>query len=121
MLGDYLAKNQYAPLEAGQIISLDATSLKLPLDLILETQKTKGLLEEVRLPIQIPTLIGGGELIVFVILVIIGIIVIMLLATVIHFIIPIIAGVIVWFVTSSLLYAGIAFLVIAVIQLLARR
>jgi hypothetical protein len=42
-----------------------------------------------RLAFQIPTLIGGGELIVFLIPVIVGIIVIMLLATVLHFIIPI--------------------------------
>ena len=65
--------------------------------------------------------IGGGELIVFLVLVIIGVIIIMLLATVIHFIVPIIAAVIVWFLTGSFLYAGIAFLIIAVIQLLARR
>ena len=65
--------------------------------------------------------IGGGELLVFLVLVIIGVIIIMLLATVIHFIIPIIAAAIVWFLTGSLLYAGLAFLGIAIIQLLAKR
>ena len=64
---------------------------------------------------------GGAELVVFLALVIIGAIIIMLLATVIHFIIPIIGAVIIWFLTGSLIYAGIAFLIIAIIQLLAKR
>ncbi len=46
---------------------------------------------------------------------------VMVLATLIHFIIPIIAAVVVWFLTGSLLYAGIAFVVVAIIQLIARR
>jgi len=64
---------------------------------------------------------GAGELTIFLVLLVIGIIIIMVLATVIHFIIPIIAAVIVWFVTGSLLYAGIAFVVVAIVQLIARR
>jgi hypothetical protein len=46
---------------------------------------------------------------------------VVLLATAIHFMVPVIAAVIVWFFTSSLLYAGVAFLVVAIIQLIARR
>jgi hypothetical protein len=65
--------------------------------------------------------ISTGELIIFAILVIIGIIIIMVLAAVIHFILPIIAAVVVWFLTGSLLYAGLAFLVVAIIQLIIRR
>lgn len=65
--------------------------------------------------------LGFGELVVFLILLVIGVIIILLLATVIHFIIPIIAAVVVWFLTGSLLYAGIAFVVVAIIQLIARR
>jgi len=54
-------------------------------------------------------------------LLIIGVIIIMVLATLIHFILPIIAAVIVWFVTGSLIYAGAAFLVVAIIQMVAAR
>ena len=62
-----------------------------------------------------------GELIIFALLVIIGVILIMVLAAVIHFILPIIAAVIVWLFTGNLLYAGVAFLAVAILQLLARR
>ncbi len=65
--------------------------------------------------------ISFGELIIFAILVIIGIVIIMLLRAVIHFILPIIAAVVVWFFTGSLLYAGLAFLAVAIIQLIVRR
>ena len=73
--------------------------------------------------LQIPLIpgIGFGELVIFLILLIIGIVIIMLLATALHFIVPIIAAVLVWFFTGSLLYAGAAFLVVAIIQLIARR
>lgn len=74
------------------------------------------MLEQLLLPA-----ISTTELIIFAILLIIGIIIIMVLAAVIHFIIPIIAAVVVWFITGSLLYAGIAFVAVAIIQLLFRR
>jgi hypothetical protein len=45
----------------------------------------------------------------------------MVLAAVVHFILPIIAAVVVWFLTGNLLYAGIAFLAVAILQLFARR
>jgi hypothetical protein len=63
----------------------------------------------------------SGELIIFALLVIVGVIVIMVLAAVIHFILPIIAAVIVWLFAGSLIYAGIAFLGVAILQLLIRR
>lgn len=65
--------------------------------------------------------LGFGELIVFLILLLIGVVIIMILATALHFILPIIAAVVVWFLTSSLLDAGIAFLAVAIIPLIARR
>ena len=65
--------------------------------------------------------IGMGELIIFLILVFVGIVILMILSAVIHFILPIIAAVVVWFLTGSLVYAGVAFLAITIIQLLARR
>jgi len=65
--------------------------------------------------------IGFGELVIFLILLIIGIIAILILSAVIHFILPIIAAVVVWFLTGSLLYAGIAFVVVAILQLIVRR
>jgi hypothetical protein len=68
----------------------------------------------------IPSFTSGG-LIIFAVLVILGIVLIMVLAAVIHFILPIIAAVVVWFITGNLLYAGIAFLAVAILQLLAHR
>jgi hypothetical protein len=65
--------------------------------------------------------IGFGEIVIFLILVIIGVIVILLLKAVIHFILPIVAAIVVWYFTHSLLYAGIAFLVIAVLQMILKR
>jgi hypothetical protein len=43
------------------------------------------------------------------------------LSAVIHFIVPIIAAVIVYFLTGRLLYAGIAFVIVALIQWIVRR
>ena len=64
---------------------------------------------------------SSPELIIFGILVIVGIVIIVVLAAVIHFILPIIAAVIVWLFTGSLVYAGVAFLAVAILQLLVRR
>lgn len=65
--------------------------------------------------------LGSVELVIFVVIVIIGIIAILILSAVIHFILPIVAAVVVWLFTHSLLYAGIAFVVVAIIQLILRR
>jgi hypothetical protein len=70
--------------------------------------------------ILIPGL-GFGELVIFLILLIIGIIAILILSAVIHFILPIISAVVVWLLTGSLLYAGVAFVVVALLQLIVRR
>ena len=64
---------------------------------------------------------ASGELIIFAILVIVGIVIILILSAVIHFILPIIAAVVVWFLTGSLIYAGLAFLAVAILQLVATR
>lgn len=65
--------------------------------------------------------IGSGELVIFLVLLVVGVIIILLLKAVIHFILPIVAAVIVWFVTGSLLYAGIAFVAVAILQMILRR
>jgi hypothetical protein len=75
---------------------------------------------ELAIELLIPSF-SSGELIIFAVLVIIGIVLIMVLAAVIHFILPIIAAVVVWFLTGSLVYAGLAFLAVAILQLLVRR
>ena len=62
-----------------------------------------------------------GEIAIFLVLLIVGIIIILLLKAVIHFILPIIAAVVIWFLTHSLIYAGIAFVVIAILQMIIRR
>ena len=55
-------------------------------------------------------------------LLIIGIVIIVLIAKIILFILPgAIIGLIVWFLTGSLFWAGIAFLVVAFLSLLLRR
>ena len=62
-----------------------------------------------------------SELLIFVVLVIIGVIIILLIKAVIHLIIPIVAAVVVWYLTHSLIYAGIAFLIVAILQLILKR
>ncbi|MFH0848979.1 MAG: hypothetical protein V1857_05710 [archaeon] len=65
--------------------------------------------------------IGFGEIILFLVLVIVGIILILILKALIHFLLPIITAVVVWFFTGSLLYAGAAFVAVAILQLILRR
>ena len=62
-----------------------------------------------------------SEFMIFLALIVIGLIAIILVKAVVHLIIPIVAAVVVWFMTSSLTYAGIAFVGIAVLQLLLKR
>jgi len=69
----------------------------------------------------LPSTISFGGLIIFAILVIIGIVIILVLSALIHFILPIIAAIVVYLFTGSLLYAGAAFLLVAILQLIARR
>jgi len=72
----------------------------------------------IELPFQLPPL---TDLALLLLLVVIGIVIIVLIAKILLFILPaaIIAAV-VWFLTGSLFWAGIAFLVVAFISLLRR-
>ena len=65
--------------------------------------------------------IGFNEIIIFLILLVVGVIIILILKTLLHFLVPIAAVIVVWFVTSNLIYAGIAFVVVAILQLILRR
>lgn len=65
--------------------------------------------------------IGLGEIIIFAILLFIGLVVILLLRALIHFIVPIVAAIVVWFLTQSLIYAGASFVIVAILQLALRR
>ncbi len=70
------------------------------------------------LPFDIPDLTG---ILLLVVLLIIGIVIIILIAKVILFVLP--AGIIalvVWFLTGSVFWAGVAFLVVAFISLVRR-
>jgi len=72
----------------------------------------------IQLPFDIPDLYG---ILLLFLLLLIGIIIIVLIAKVLLFILP--AGIIalvVWFLTGSLFWAGIAFLLVAFISLLRR-
>jgi len=62
-----------------------------------------------------------SELTIFMALVIVGLIIILLLKAVVQLVIPIVAAAVVWFLTHSLTYAGIAFLAFAVLQLIVKR
>lgn len=61
------------------------------------------------------------ELIIFLALLIIGVIIILILKAVLSLILPIVAAVVVWFVTHNLIYAGIAFVAVAILQMILRR
>jgi len=65
--------------------------------------------------------ISFGELVIFLILLIVGIIIILLLKALIHFILPIVGAVVIYLLTHSLLYAGVAFVVIAILQMIVGR
>ena len=70
---------------------------------------------------QLPSLPNIGDLAILLLLVIIGIVIIVVLAKIILFVLP--AGIIalvVWFLTGSVFWAGVAFLVVAFISLLRR-
>jgi membrane protein implicated in regulation of membrane protease activity len=58
---------------------------------------------------------------IFIALLIVGMIVILLLKALIHFIVPLVAAVVTYFLTSNLTYAGLAFAAIAVLELILKR
>jgi len=68
------------------------------------------------LPIPSPS-----EFIIFLALVIAGLIAIILVRTIAQLIIPIVAAAVVWFTTNNLTYAGIAFLAVAILQLILKK
>lgn len=68
----------------------------------------------------IPSL-TSGQLILLAVILIVGIVIIMALSAVIHFIIPILAAVVVWLFTGDLVYAVVAFIGVAILELLLRR
>jgi len=70
------------------------------------------------MPFQLPIL---TDFVLLLLLLIIGIVIIVLIAKIILFILPgAIVAIIVWFLTGSLFWAGVAFLVVAFISLLRR-
>ena len=72
------------------------------------------------IPFQIGS-IDLSQLAILFLLVVIGIVIIVVVAKIILFVLPAgIVALVVWFLTGSLLYAGVAFLVVAFISLLRR-
>jgi hypothetical protein len=71
--------------------------------------------------ISVPGLSGLNELIILVLLVVIGLAIIILIAKVLLFILPgAIIALVIWFLTGSLLWAGVAFIVVSFISLVRR-
>jgi len=72
--------------------------------------------------LSVPSLPMIYELALLFLLVVVGLVIIVLLAKVLLFILPgAIIAVVVWWLTGSLLWAGIAFLVVSFISILRRR
>ncbi len=65
--------------------------------------------------------IAFEELVILLVLLIVGIVAILVLRAVIHFILPIVAAFVVWLVTRSPIDAGLTFVVVAILQLILRR
>jgi hypothetical protein len=71
--------------------------------------------------ISVPGLPVLYELLFLFILVVVGLVIIVLIAKVLLFILPgAIIGFVVWFLTGSLLWAGVAFIVVSLISLVRR-
>jgi hypothetical protein len=71
--------------------------------------------------INLPGLPALYELLFLFLLVIVGLVIIILIAKVLLFILPgAIIALVIWFLTGSLLWAGIAFIVVSVISLVRR-
>jgi len=65
--------------------------------------------------------IPSSDLIIFIGLIFVGVILLMLIKAIIHFVIPLIGAIVVWYYTGSLTSAGIAFVIIALLELVFRR
>jgi hypothetical protein len=75
-------------------------------------------LAAITLPFNLPPLY---DLLLLVLLLVIGIVIIILIAKILLFVLPAaIIAVVVWFLTGSLFWAGVAFLVVAFISLIRR-
>lgn len=61
------------------------------------------------------------DMMIFIALLIVGMIVILLLKALIHFVVPLVAAVVTYLLTSNLTYAGLAFAAIAVLELILKR
>jgi len=61
------------------------------------------------------------DMMIFIALLIVGMIAILLLKALIHFVVPLVAAVVTYFLTSNLTYAGLAFAAIAVLELILKR
>ncbi len=72
-------------------------------------------------PTAILPAISFNEIMIFLILLIVGIIVIIVLKAAIHFLLPTVAAFVIWLLTHSLIYVGIAFVAIAILQLVLRK
>lgn len=71
--------------------------------------------------LQIQTGIGVDTIVVAVVLVLIGVIIIMVVGALLFFLPAVVIAGIVWFLTGSELYTGLAFLAIAVLSLTRRK
>jgi len=65
--------------------------------------------------------IPSSDLIIFIGLILVGVILLMLIKAIIHFVIPLIGAIVVWYYTGSLTSAGIAFVIIALLELVFRK
>ncbi|MEM2921619.1 MAG: hypothetical protein QXF26_04800 [Candidatus Bathyarchaeia archaeon] len=65
--------------------------------------------------------VGFSELILFLVLVIIGIMIILVLKAILALLLPIVASIVIWLLTRNLVYAGIAFIIFAVLQMALKR
>jgi len=65
--------------------------------------------------------IPSSELIIFIGLIFVGIVILMLIRAIIHFVIPLVGAIVVWLYTGSLTYAGMAFVVIALLELVFKK
>jgi hypothetical protein len=62
-----------------------------------------------------------NELTLFLILIIVIMIILFLLRAVLGLIVPIVAAVVIWFLTHNLIYAGVTFVMVAILQLILGR
>jgi hypothetical protein len=61
------------------------------------------------------------DVMIFIALLVVGMIVILLLKAFIHFLVPLVAAVVTYFLTSNLTYAGLAFVAVAILELILKR